>query len=90
VTSGVMAGSNIAFSYDATTPTLTFTGSHTDADYEVAISHIYFQSTSENPTNYGASPTRTLAWQVQDAGGTANGGADLSLLQNTTVNINPI
>jgi hypothetical protein len=93
VTDGFIIGTNIAFSYDASTHVLTFTSldpnnpGDTEVDYEVALSNVTFDSTSDDPTNGGANPTRTLNWQVQDGGGTANGGNDLSPIRTSTVNV---
>jgi VCBS repeat-containing protein len=93
---GIYIGINVVFDYDETTHTLTFGPLDPDhpndtiIDYDVALSHIYFESTSDNPTNYGANPTRTLAWQIQDGGGTANGGNDLSPVANSTINITAV
>jgi hypothetical protein len=95
-TSGFYTGINIQWNYDATTHILTLTSADqpptgdTLIDFAHVLQNIQFVSTSDNPDNFGANPTRTLAWQVQDAGGTANGGTDLSVVQNTTLTVHAV
>ena len=97
-TSGIITGLNIAYDYDGTTGTLTLTSADpahpgdTLIDYSVVLKHVMFDSTSDDPTNGGGNPTRTITWQVQDAGGTANGGTDLSVIgpsTTTTLTVHP-
>ena len=52
---------------------LTLTGSATVANYQAALRSITFSSASDNPTNFGASTSRTINWTVND--GTANSTA---------------
>ncbi|MEO6842281.1 MAG: tail fiber protein [Bradyrhizobium sp.] len=57
--------------YDPATETLTLAtlpGS-SNAALGTDLDYIGFQSTSTNPTNYGADATRTLTWQVTDGNG---------------------
>jgi hypothetical protein len=97
-TNGIYTGLNIAYSYDDTTHTLTLTSAtnppgDTLANYAHVLQNVQFDSTSENPDNYGANTTRTITWQVQDAGGTDNGGTDLSDIgasTTTTLNIHAL
>ena len=62
--SGTFAG--IDFSYDAGSRSLTFHGPAAVADYQALMQAVEFGSTSENPTNFGANPTRTLGWVLYD------------------------
>ena len=62
--SGTFAG--IDFSYDAGSRSLVFDGPAAVADYQALLQQVQFQSTSENPTNFGANPTRTLGWGLAD------------------------
>ncbi len=62
--SGTFAGIN--FSYDAGSRSLVFDGPAAVADYQALMQQVQFQSTSENPTNFGANPTRTLGWGLAD------------------------
>ncbi|HEY4921828.1 MAG TPA: hypothetical protein VII40_17125, partial [Xanthobacteraceae bacterium] len=41
----------------------------------------------ENPTDFGADPTRTITWVAQDPSGTANGGRDTSPVSTTTLSV---
>src|SRR5262249_47252357 len=36
------------------------------ASYQALLRQVEFHSTSDNPTDYGASPARTLVWTVDD------------------------
>jgi hypothetical protein len=62
--SGTFAGIN--FSYDAGSRSLVFDGPAAVADYQTLMQAVGFGSTSENPTNFGANPTRTLGWGLSD------------------------
>lgn len=97
-TSGIYTGLNIAYDYNAATGVLTLTSADTlnpgDTliDYAHVLDNIQFASTGDDPANGGANPTRTITWQVQDAGGIANGGSDLSAIgpgTTTTLTIHP-
>jgi|GEM_PF-1137814 len=83
--SGLIAGTNITISWNQATGTLTLTGYDTFANYQAALNNIHFQSTGNNPTNYGLNTFRTITWTVSDGlanipGGQRNSGT-------TTVNI---
>ena len=45
---------------------LVFSGASLVANYQALLRQVQFQSTSDNPTNFGASPQRTLTWAVTD------------------------
>ena len=62
--SGTFAG--IDFSYDAGLQRLLFESPAAVADYQALMRAVQFGSTSENPTNFGANPTRTLGWGLSD------------------------
>jgi hypothetical protein len=78
-----VAGTNITASYNAATELLTFTGTDTLAHYNQVLDSVTFNSTSGNPTNFGANPTRTVTWVVNDGSGSFN----LSTAQTETINI---
>ena len=78
---GTFAG--IEFSYDPLLRSLTFTHPSLIADYEVFLEAVAFSSTSDNPTNSGANPTRTLSWFVFD-------GDEISDLQTTVLTITAV
>src|SRR5262249_56139794 len=56
----------INFSYDSATETMTFSGANTAANYQIALGSVSFLSTSDNPTDFGSDPTRTVTWTVAD------------------------
>jgi Domain of unknown function (DUF4082) len=59
---------------------LSLTGSDTLAHYRQVLDSVSYSSSSQNPTNSGADPSRTISWVVNDS--TLN-----SATQTTTVNI---
>jgi hypothetical protein len=73
---------NITAIYNSSTETLTLTGVDTLAHYDQVLDSLVFSSTSNNPTNFGSQPARTVTWSVNDGSSTASG--------MSTVNINPI
>jgi FG-GAP-like repeat len=75
---GTFAG--IDFSYDDSTHSLVFRPAAPIVDYEAFLQAVQFHSTSDNPTNFGANPTRTLDWRTFD-------GRTFSTLQTTTLDI---
>ena len=60
---------------------LSLSGSDTLAHYQQVLDSVSYSSSSQNPTNSGADPSRTISWGVND--GTLN-----SATQTTTVNLN--
>jgi hypothetical protein len=66
VTAGKFTGTNIAGSYDSPSETLTLTGYDTFANYQTILSQVQYNTTGDNPTNYGNNTTRTLQWTVSD------------------------
>jgi len=78
----------IAGSYDATTGLLTLTGSASLANYQAALESISFSSTSGNPSNSGADPSRTVSWTVTDgtlSSNTVTTTIDVSTIQTPTL-----
>ena len=63
-TSGTVTG--ITFLWDPTLHALVLTGASSVANYQALLQTVQFQSTSHNPTDFGASPQRTLTWFVSD------------------------
>jgi hypothetical protein len=60
-------GTSISASYNAATGTLTLSDSDTLAHYQQVLDFVTFQSTSANPTNSNADPTRTVTWRPMTA-----------------------
>jgi lipopolysaccharide export system protein LptA len=76
----------ISVSYNASTETLTLTGSDTLADYQAVLNSVTF-SAGENPTDFGSAPARTLTWTLND--GSAASPAQTSTIDVTFVNDPP-
>ena len=63
-TSGTVTG--ITFLWDPTLHALVLTGASSAANYQALLQTVTFQSASDNPTDFDASPQRTLTWSVSD------------------------
>src|SRR5205823_6161866 len=73
-------GTSIAASYNASTGVLSLTGSDMPAHYQQLLDSVNYASSSQDPTNSGADPSRTISLVVND-------GTQISATQTTTVNI---
>ena len=62
----VTNGTGITATYNASTETLTLSGSDSLTNYQQVLRTVAFGSTNPDPTRGGASPTRTIAWTVTD------------------------
>ena len=63
----ITLGSNtVTISYNCATETLTLTGYDTLAHYQTVLDQVQYPTPSDNPTNYGANPTRTITWMLDD------------------------
>ncbi|SEC28489.1 protein of unknown function [Rhizobiales bacterium GAS188] len=87
----VLAATTVGFpsitaSYDSTAERLILTGSDTLADYQSVLDQVTFNSTNINPTNFGANPTRTVTWVLDDGSSTSH----FSAAATTTLNVNPV
>ena len=86
-----LAGDVLAFTnqngitgtYNSGTGVLTLTGSASVANYQAALESITFSSASDNPTNFGANPSRTVSFTVND-------GALNSNIATSTVNVTAV
>jgi lipopolysaccharide export system protein LptA len=85
----VNGASTITVSYDTVTETLTLSGTDTLADYTTALDNITFTTASDNPTEFGADPTRTVTWTITDSNGSNNTGSAVSTIDVTAVNDPP-
>src|SRR5262249_42668943 len=65
------SGTGITASYNASTETLTLSGSDTHANYSRVLDTLAFSS-GANPTNFGANTTRTLTWVLNDGSASNN------------------
>ena len=94
--SGFVAGDTLNFtnqsgisgSYDSSTGVLTLSGSASLVNYQAALRSITFSSSSDNPTNSGASTSRTITWTAND--GTANSTSVTSTVNVTAINDAPV
>src|SRR5262249_24566340 len=66
----VTTGTSITASYSTSTGVLSLTGSDTLAHYQQVLDSVSYSSSNLNPTNFGADPSRTVSWVVND--GTLN------------------
>ena len=73
-------GTGITTSYNASTGVLSLSGSDTLAHYQQVLDSVTYASSNQNPTNFGADPSRTISWVVND-------GTVSSATQTTTVNL---
>src|SRR5205807_147783 len=63
---------SITASYNAATETLVLAGSDTLAHYRQVLDSVTFATPSDNPTDFGADPTRTVTWTLDDGGATTS------------------
>jgi trimeric autotransporter adhesin len=89
VTGTLINGTSITFSYNSATETLTLSGSDSLANYQTALAEVQYNTTGHNPTNYGADPSRTLTWTVND-GTSSNQPAVTTTINVTAVNDAPV
>jgi VCBS repeat-containing protein len=80
-------GTSITASYDAVTGTLLLSGTDGVGNYQQVLRTVTYVSSSDNPTDFGASLTRTVEWQLDDGSGGPN---NLSLLHTTTITISAV
>ncbi|MBD9387908.1 tandem-95 repeat protein [Agrobacterium sp. AGB01] len=78
----------ITASYNATTFTLTLTGSATKAAYQAALAQILYSSSSDNPTIGGTATGRTISVTVNDGALASN--TAITTVAVTAVNDAPV
>ncbi|MEH6631034.1 MAG: type I secretion C-terminal target domain-containing protein [Halopseudomonas aestusnigri] len=66
LTAGYSLPVGMSMIWDAATGTLSLSGAASSSDYEDALEHITYRSSSDNPDNYGANPTRTITVKTND------------------------
>ncbi len=88
-TSGTVTG--ITFTWNPTLHALVLTGASSVANYQALLQTVQFQSTSNNPTDFDASPQRTLTWSVSDgtAVTTATTTLDIVAVNDAPINTVP-
>ncbi|MEH6631655.1 MAG: Ig-like domain-containing protein [Halopseudomonas aestusnigri] len=80
IVAGYSKPAGVTVTYDDVTGVLTLNGAADYADYEDLLEHIVYRSTSDNPDNFGALPTRTISVKVND-------GEDDSNLVSKTLDV---
>src|SRR5262249_30052328 len=84
------SNTSITASYDSTNEVLTLTGSDTLAHYKSVLDSVTFSNPTDNPTDFGSDPTRTITWtQADDTGTTNNTGTSTSTIDITAINDAP-
>ena len=88
-TSGTVTG--ITFAWNPTSHALILSGASLVADYHALLQTVQFHSTSDNPTDFDASPQRTLTWFVSDgtAVTTATTTLDIVAVNDPPINTVP-
>ena len=88
-TSGTVTG--ITFPWNPTLHALVLTGASSPANYQALLQTVAFQSASDNPTDFDASPQRTLTWSVSDgtAVTTATTTIDIVAVNDAPINTVP-
>jgi hypothetical protein len=66
---------------------LTLTGTDTLGNYQAALRHVYFSSTSDDPTVNGTRPTRTITFSMTDANGSSATNGQQTGTTTSTINI---
>jgi hypothetical protein len=91
ITGGLFTGdvlgantSGTAISANYLNGVLTLSGADTLANYEAVLKTITFASSSENPTNGGANPSRTIQYMVTDLGTAGSAPQQLTLTITAT------
>src|SRR5262249_37198658 len=82
-------GTAISASYNAATETLVLSGTDTQADYQQVLQSVTFVTASDNPTNYGSAPTRTITWTVNDGASSISSSTVTETVSITAVNDPP-
>jgi hypothetical protein len=83
------AGTAISANYDSIAETLTLTGTDSFADYAQVLNSITFVTPSDNPTNFGANPNRTVSWILDDGSATNPTSTVTTTVSITAVNDPP-
>jgi Ca2+-binding RTX toxin-like protein len=95
ISAGFVAGDTLNFtnqngisgSYNAATHVLTLSGASSVANYQAALRSVTFASASDNPDAFGASPSRTITWKVDD-GQAANHASNTATSTLTVTAVN--
>jgi hypothetical protein len=87
-TSGTFTGTSITISYNGAAEKLTLSGVDTPAHYQTVLNAVSYNTTGDNPTNYGNNAFRTVTWTLSDgAPNVPDGGQNQT---TTTLNIDAV
>jgi len=81
-------GTAITATYNAGTGVLTLSGVDKVANYQQVLQSVAYSSTSQNPTNFGANPSRTISITAND--GSLNSNTATATVNITTVDQAPV
>ena len=100
IDAGILSAAGLTLDVSSTADHLVFIGTASLATYEAVLRQVTFSSSSENPSNDGTAPTRTLSWTVTDdfasrltdypAGNDADATKATSSVITSTVTIAPV
>ena len=80
----------ITFTWNPTLHALVLTGASLVANYQALLQQVQFQSTSDNPTDFNASPQRTLTWFVSDGTAVTTATTTLDITAGNDAPINTV
>ncbi len=83
-------GTAVTATYDGTTGVLTLTGLDTAIDYQHVLASVTFSTPSDNPSNFGAAPTRDITWSVTDLDQTSPAHTNATATATTHIAITAI
>jgi hypothetical protein len=88
-------GTAVTASYDSATGVLTLGGLDTAVDYQHVLASITFWTPSDNPSNFGTAPTRTVTWSLTDLDQTSPAhtnatGTTVTQIDITAINDAPV
>ena len=87
-------GTSITASYNASTGLLSLSGSDTLAHYQQVLDSVTYSSSNQNPTNFGADPSRMISWLINDGTVDNRRAADLQSIlpaaRRRTASVQPL
>jgi hypothetical protein len=87
---GDPSGTGITFTWNPTLHALVLTGASSVANYQALLQTVQFQSTSDNLTDFNASPQRTLTWLVSDGTAVTTATTTLDIVAGNDAPINTV
>ena len=87
---GDPSGTGITVTWDPALHALVLTGASSVANYLALLQTVQFQSASDNPTDFNASPQRTLTWFVSDGTAVTTATTTLDIVAGNDAPINTV